>query len=136
MPRITQMNQQAKKEVLSSVAGQHACKPYGRAKWKVGGNIVHVRFRSDPDLDGVSYFYNINPNTLTANFELWICGDSSKYYLIPIDHIRTIYHNPEAYGDSWHQEMRVAHINTLNHKASFSRDGNTLDFAPYFCAKF
>lgn len=58
------------------------------------------------------YKFNINPNTLSADYELWICGSAGVWYLVPIDLIGRIYSDPAAYPDHRHPEIRVVSLNT------------------------
>lgn len=133
------MNDIIKNQVLNRIANGrnwHEIRGAGRAKYSVGKNIVHVRFRSDPKTDGVTYAYNINPNTLTADYEVWICGNADTYYLIPINVIEEIYNDPGAYEDKTHPNLIVADINTVSHKTQHSRLGNSKNLSPYFRSAF
>lgn len=131
-------NQQSKYEVLDKISnGKHWYKAtgQGQSKWYVGNNIIHVRYRSSPKADGWSYAYNINPNTLTSDFEVWICSNSDVYYLMPISVIKKIYYAPEAYVDYHHPDIRVVDINSQTHFALYGRGGKQMDFSSYFRAK-
>lgn len=124
-----------KKQVLDRIANGRSwteAKGVGQAKYRIGSKIIHLRFRSSPKSDGVSYAYNINPNTLSADFEVWICGDAETYYLIPINVIKEIYNDPGAYVDKIHPDLRVADINTHTHRTLHSRLGNSKTFSSYF----
>jgi hypothetical protein len=131
-------NQLMKEKVIRQIADgrswEKAAKHHGREKWLVGEDIVHVRYRSGPVKSGATYAYNINPNTLTADYEVWICGSPECYYLIPMRVIRTIYNHPEAYVDWTYPERRVADINVNNDQCRFAREGKTMDFSSYYCA--
>jgi hypothetical protein len=131
------MNESIKEEVLKQMSGNRPfreARGHGPSKWSIEGKIVHMRFCSKPMPDGATFGYNINPNTLSSDYEVWICGRSEVYYLIPIAVIKKIYADPGAYVDSTHPEMRVAHIHTGTHRATFSTRGSGLDFAAYFRA--
>ncbi len=81
-----------KENVLRQIANSTPCekiKGLGREKWRIGSKIVHARYRKDPiSRRGVRYSYNINPNTLASDFEVWICGSTKIYYFIPIKIIK------------------------------------------------
>ena len=107
----------------------------GPSKWRIGTKIVHVRYRAKPiSAGGVTYSYNINPNTLASDFEVWICGSSDYYYLIPIRVIEAIYNHPAAYPDNTYPGITVADINIDNDQCRYARDGQTMGFSSYFCA--
>ena len=103
-----------------------------KAKYRIAEKTVHVRFRSNPKRDGRTYAYNINPNTLTADFEVWICGDAERYYLLPIARIREIYADPDAYTDYRHPEIRVLDVDTTTHRIMYGHGGKTADGTGYY----
>ena len=129
------MNEKSKEEVLFTIAngrGYQIARSKGPSKWIIGGKfIVHLRFRSSPKADGWTYAYNINPNTLSADFEVWICGSSKIYYLIPMHVLEKIYNDPNTYVDYQHPEIRVIDINTTTHSALYGSGG---DFTSYYCS--
>jgi hypothetical protein len=102
----------------------------------VDGKVFHVRFRSNPKRDGVTYAFNINPNTLRADYEVWICGAANNYYLIPISTIRSLYDDPDTYVDNRHPEIRVADIRCSDHRCLYGKGGKSEDFALYYLATF
>ncbi len=124
--------EQIKKQVLDQIANGRRWYKAGQAKYRIGEKTVHVRFRSDPKSDKVTYAYGINQNTLSADFEIWICGDVNTYYFIPINVIKSIYNDPGAYVDKMHPKIHVADINISTHRTLHSRHGNTEDLSPYF----
>ena len=131
-------NERIKEELLTRIADGRTChiaRGHGPSKWYVGETIVHMRFCSRPKTsDGVTYAYNINPNTLRADYEIWICGEAGVYYCIPTEVMKAIYRNPEGYVDRRHPEIRVAEVDTRTHQALYARGGQHLDFSPYFRA--
>jgi len=80
------------------------------------------------------FSYNINPNTLTADFEVWICGEADSYYLFPTSVMKSIYEDPDAYVDKTHPEIRVAEVDMATHSLLFGRSGKRLDCSGYFRA--
>ena len=126
--------EQIKEQVLNRIAKGEDWHPVGKVKWRVGSYIVHLRYRTNPVADGVTYSYNINPNTLTADFEVWICSNAKTYYLIPIEAIKQIYENPNSYVDSHHPEIRVANIDTRTHRCVYARGAQAMDFSDYYQA--
>jgi len=95
----------------------------GKSKWRIGDRTVHVRWRTSPKAKGIVYSFNINPNTLSADYEVWICGDASRYCLFPVDLMRRIYEDPDSYPDKRHPEIRVAEVDMIfthmNHRSVF-----------------
>jgi len=131
-------NEMLKEEVIHQIAHGKLWEKavgHGQAKWRIGSKIVHVRYRSKPvSGGGVIYSYNINPNTLASDFEVWICGSADVYYFIPIKVLQEIYNHPDAYVDYTHPEIRVADVNIDNDQCRYARDGQTMDFSSYRCA--
>ena len=78
--------------------------------------------------------FNINPNTLRADYEVWIYGhkvDDHEYCLIPIETVRKMYDGPHAYPDRRHRKIRVVSVNVEKHEAVFASGGKALDIARY-----
>lgn len=95
----------------------------GSSKYRIEQNTVHVRFCSKDNRRPTKFKYNINPNTLTADFELWVCGDASTYYLMPVSLMQTIYNDSNAYVDRAHPEIRVVSVDTELDSAIHARGG-------------
>lgn len=121
-----------KEAVLESIAGGTSWRPAGRAKFQLGGRIVHVRFCSSNKSNRTQYKFNINPNTLTADYELWICGGENQYYLIPKRVIQGIYNDPDAYIDHHHPEIRVVSVDLARHEAMYAPEGKSINLERFF----
>ena len=131
-----QSNRVLKENVLSRIAHGKQWKKVGvdrKEKWQVGDKIVHIRYRARPLYGGV-YSYGINPNSLEADYEVWICGDTEKYYLIPTNVIKMIYNHPDAYPDHTNPEIRVPYVHVGTHRCRYSPNGLIFDFSVYYRA--
>ena len=124
----------AKNEVLRRLAGTASIIRLPKTKVKIGNTVIHTRFRSSSKSGGNIWSFNINPNTLTADFELWVCGSSVVYYLIPRTTIERIYNDPAGYPDYAHDGIRVADINSATHMCSYGRNRN-ISLATCFLAR-
>jgi hypothetical protein len=124
-----------KDEILRRVSSGQRWFPVGMAKFKVGNRLIHVRYCSADKSNSVRYKFNINPNSLVSDYELWICGDVDHYYLIPNPLIRDIYADPSAYPDKRHSEIRVVSVNAGSHIATYATGGKFVDLSTFLCAK-
>ena len=127
------MSREVKNQALARIANGRTVRFVGSAKWNIGNQIVHVRFRTSPKSKEI-FSYNINPNTLGADFELWICGGVESYYLFPIAIMKDIYSDPDAYVDRRHPEIRVAEVDTVTHQLLYGCGGKTQNVSKYFRA--
>jgi len=125
------MSEEVKKKVFSRIAGLKSWFSAGRAKIRVGNDIIHVRFCSTNRRAPSRYKFNINPNTLSADYELWICGDPETYYLIPIDVMKKIYSDPNTYQDYLHIGIKVVAIDSDSHLVTYARGSKSLSLKPY-----
>jgi hypothetical protein len=125
------MSEEIKKRVYSTISGSRNWVPSTKAKIKIGQNIVHVRFCSTNLGSPSKYKFNLNPNTLSADFELWICGDQETYYLIPIEIINDIYADPNTYQDYHHAGIKVVSVDTDSNRVAYARGGKSLNLRPY-----
>ena len=119
-----------KSRILQEIAGSRGYVRQGQARYRIGGTIVHIRYKSKAS-HGTAYPYNINPNTLRADYEVWICGDSDGWYVIPMNVIREIYDDPDTYVDRHHPEIRVVTVNAATHDVMYGAGGKRLNLSPY-----
>jgi len=128
-------SEETKRIVLDRISAGEDWGPSGRAKYRKGLHVIHVRFCSTDRFGSPHYKFNINPNTLSADYEVWICGDANTYYLIPIQLMRRIYFDPESYVDSRHPEIRVVSVNAGTNTVTYATGGRTMDITPYLRRK-
>ena len=117
------MSDSEKMKVLKHLAGGGLVTPVGKTKYRVKGSIVHVRFCSANLKAPAKFKFNINPNTLSADYELWVCGSSDCFYLMPIVFLRTIYDNRNTYIDRHHEEIRVVSVDTATDTVTYATEG-------------
>ncbi len=123
--------QMIKDEVLSAISGGSSPAHLGRETYRLGSTTVHARYRaSGPD----NYHFDINPNTLRADFELWICATADHYYLIPMSVIEDMYHQPAAFPDKHHPVIRAVTVNTCAHSVRYASPSISRGLRPYFRA--
>jgi hypothetical protein len=122
-------------EVLSAVAGSQGWSPSGRLKARVGKTNVHVRLRSADRESPGKYRFSISPNALSADYELWICGDARTYYLIPIEVIKEMYSDPNAYQDTHHEEIKVVSVDAQSDKATYAAGAVSMSLKPFASAR-
>ena len=122
---------------LEIIANGTIIKYLTKHRVEINGIVIHCRFvtngtRAD---DEYRYAFNINPNTLTAQYELWVCGTSKWYYLIPIDVIKEIYNDPDVYVNNHPQElMRTMNIVTADDIVIFGKNAKKKEFRQYWNA--
>lgn len=133
-PYMTRTNREEsrliKLKVLASIAPgviPHEC---GRDTYRLGTTTVHSRYCNGTD----KFRFNINPNSLRAQYELWICGVATCWYLIPAAVLRDMHEHPNAYPDARHPEITVVSLDARTHYATYARGGLTLDLRPWFRA--
>tara|TARA_R110000850_G_C9978433_1_gene465724 strand:+ start:1738 stop:2130 length:393 start_codon:yes stop_codon:yes gene_type:complete len=124
-----------KLSALSAVANGASVSPIGKAKYRVGNDTVHVRFCSSSAAASDKYKFNINPNTLSADYELWVCGSATTYYLVPVSVMRDIYDNPNTYEDRHHPGIKVVSVDAASHTVTYATGGVHLSLSSYFCGR-
>jgi hypothetical protein len=128
------MNNADKSAALARVAKGATVFFVGKAKVRIGKSVVHVRYCSSNATAPGKYKFNINPNTLSADYELWVCGSAEVYYLMPISFMRGIYDHPNAYVDRLHPEIRVVSVDTHAHTVTYATGGVNSTLKGYLCA--
>lgn len=89
-----------KETVLNKIADGQQISRLPKSKAKIGDKIFHYRLKSFAANGSDKFPFNINPNTLTADFEVWICGSENTFYTVPIKTIKEIYNDPDTYTNS------------------------------------
>lgn len=128
------MNKAEKKDALAKVAKGATITPAGRAKFRIGKLVVHIRYCSPNASAPEKFRFNVNPNTLSADYELWVCGNATIYYLIPISLMQGIYDNPNSYVDRMHPEIRVVSVDAHSHTVTYATGGVSSSLRGYLCA--
>src|SRR6266850_1170165 len=122
--RTTKAQRQAiKQAVFSMIAPGVMVRKTGREMYSISGKAVHARFCSPGP---GNYKFNVNPNTLRAAYELWICGSSAHWYLLPVELIRQMYTHPTAYPDKHHAEIRTVTLDMHAHRVGYAAPSITL----------
>ena len=103
----------------------------GREMYRFGAVRVHARFCAE---GAGNYRFNINPNTLSADHELWICGQADHWYLIPIQVLQDMYDHPDAYPDRMHPAIRVVTVDASAHSVGYAAPGVKRSLHQYFRA--
>jgi hypothetical protein len=127
------MGPNAKEQVLQHLADGRSVVRLPKAKAKIGQNVIHIRFTAKGKRGGPVWSFGINPNTITADYELWVCGSPGIYYLIPQATVREMYDDPKGYPDKAHKGIRVADVNTKTHECKYARN-RQISLAPCFNA--
>jgi len=80
-----------KYSALAKIANGKPASSIVKSKFRIDDTVVHVRYCSTNMKAPEKYKFNINPNTLLADYEMWICGSATTYYLMPVAFMREIY---------------------------------------------
>ncbi|MGA2334668.1 MAG: hypothetical protein ABSG08_04775 [Terriglobales bacterium] len=126
------LTDQIKERTLDLIAHGRKRILVGRSLWKVDGVVVHVRCVTQRQ-GNKRFRFNLNKNSLGADYELWICG-TSGHYLIPKSVIKTMHEHPFAYPDHTHQGLTVLQVNLKDHLAMYARPGIKQNLQRYFDA--
>ena len=118
-----------KEIVLRNIAGVYGLAKRGKATYSVGDRLVHVRYKS-PSAN-MRFPFNISRTTLKADYELWICGNEKTYYFIPIEIIKNMYYDPDAYHDKRHPNLTVITCSTSDDRVIYAKDGKSINIGQY-----
>lgn len=111
--------------------GVSPTKSHGPSNYIVAGKKVHARFCHTNDRQPHLFKFNINPNSLKADYELWVCGENGLYYLIPTTLMKQVYDDPDTYPDTQHPDIRVVSVDISTDKITYKTGGGKLHIAMY-----
>ena len=123
------VNEPIKETVLRRIAGDKICAFVSGVTWKVGDQKVHVRYATGK---GGRFRFNLNPSTMRADYEVWICRKPERYYLIPHSVVREMHQHYRAYEDRQHPGLTVVSVDVNNHRAQYARGGTRRDLSQCF----
>ena len=105
--------------VLKKISDHEVKRAVAKGTQRIGPHSVHSRFVSWSSSRPGRYPFNINPDSLSADFEVWVCGDEDLWYTLPQKVIKEIYDDPDA---------RVATDRPGHRIVTVDADDNTLDY--------
>lgn len=120
--------------VLRSISKFSPTPVSGRGMFRLGARTVHVRFCSvNADVPD-KFKFNVNSQSLEADFELWICGGSRLWYLLPHSLAHSMYSDPEAYPDRQASRHRVVvSVDSQRDWAGYRRGGGGCSLRTHRC---
>jgi len=127
---------EVKEKVLDFVGDKLDFFRTGRATYDVWSFNVHVRFCSKQLPEKEQYWFNINSNTLRADFEVWICGGQDSFYVMPTEVIRDMYEDPDSIVDSTYPDFRVVTVFVEDHEVLYAKPGVRMKIEKFYCKGF
>ena len=124
MPTIEFYRQQ----VLLRISNGYQPIQEGRVTYSINGLIFHIKGKAG---SGNDYPFNINNAVLGADYEVYICGNSNLFYVIPIDIIRQVHSDPNAMADRHNPGYTIIHIRTDVNELLYAAPAQTIDISSY-----
>ena len=122
-------------DALLKIANGKSIKHKNKSIVEINGISIHCRYASGSGVEEQEkYPFNINPNTLTAQYELWVCATSDWYYIIPIDVIKSIYDDPDTYVNKYPGQELIKTVNVIveNDILRFGKNGKQIQITQYW----
>lgn len=105
----------------------------GRSKYRVGdGATIHVRLHRPIASSSRNFWFDLNPSSLSVDYDIWICGNASMFYVVPQDVIARLYDDPEHYRNKRHPQIHPVHVYVETHEVRFARLGKREQIAKFF----
>lgn len=131
MPETTE-SKRIKLSVLRKVGnGLNPSETSGLSNYRVAEKTIHARFCSVNYRSPKMFKFNINPNTVRADYELWICGDGRLFYLLPTAIMQAIYDDPKGYQDYRHKKIRVVSVDSSKDEITYKAGGGKMYIKRY-----
>lgn len=121
----------AEQIIFNKLANGKTITDLGKHKINIGGIEIHYRLKNFPKANPDKFPFNINPNSLGAKFELFICGNEDCYYLLPVDKIKEMHFHPAAYQDKRYPKITIITIDSTRNKVTYASPSISLDITPY-----
>lgn len=125
-------NQVQKRLALAEIAGGASVMRAGRHKFSVLGRIVHIRFSSGDILNRNRFQFVLYANALNADYELWVCGAATTYYLLPMGVARRIHEESKKYANNRKSEFWTVSIYINRHIVTYGAGQKRMSLRRYF----
>ena len=119
-------NSQWKRRVLAQLLPGAAVSRHHRETFRVGPYLVHTRFKAKAS-NATNFPFNYGSEAFDADFELWVCGDTGVWYLLPSGVLKPMHAHPDAYPDRSRPNLRVLSVDIASDRAAYARGGLTAD---------
>ncbi len=114
--------------VLSALSGGNVTRKIGNVTYEIEGKSYHIKMVTG---NKSKYPFNINNTVLKADFEIYICGSSELYYVIPINVIKMMHEDPAAMPDNTHPGYTVIDVHPNEDKIIYGTHGKSIDISSY-----
>jgi hypothetical protein len=117
-----------KETVLTKIANGQPISWQPKSKAKIGEKVFHYRLKNFAANGSDKFPFNINPNTLTADFEVWICGSENTFFTVPIEIIKEIYNDPDTYTNSNENQgnIKTLTVDSYHNIVKYGRNGKQI----------
>jgi hypothetical protein len=117
-----------REHVVKQIAQSHSYRKIGQVEYVIAGKNFHVKVKSG---NGQKYPFNINPTVLRADYEVVICGNEDRYYVLPQELIKEIHSDPHAMPDKRNPGYTIYDMHPQQNKIVFGTGGRSLDATKY-----
>jgi len=117
-----------RQEVLRRISNGYRPIKQGKVTYSINGFSFHLKVKTGISND---YPFNINDTVLSADYEVYICGDHNLFYIIPIDIIKKVHSDPNAMGDRHHPGYSIIHIMPDVDELLYAAPAQTIDITRY-----
>ena len=117
--------------IFQKLANGKSTYDFGKHKVNVAGKTIHWRKKSFPRKNPSKFPFNINPNSLSADYELFICGDEKNYFLLPKELVKMMNSHPNAYPDRRNPGYTIITIDIRYSEAVYASPSIALNLMSY-----
>jgi hypothetical protein len=127
-------NREAKLQLLGRLGEGDPRRLRGET-YELDGYSVHARYCATTPGRKSHFSFNINQTSLAADYELWLCGDTDVWYLLPAEDLRRIYEDPDAYVAADNPTHRVVEVLLDRDELGYAKGGRKADISEFRSAR-
>lgn len=117
-----------RQNVLSAISSGLTATKIGKVTYEIQGQRYHIKMVTG---NKDKYPFNINKTVLASDYEVYICGSSDVYYVIPIDVIRMMHEDPSAMPDNTHPGYTIIDVHPDKNSINYGTHGKSVNIKPY-----
>lgn len=122
-----------RKKVLDKIADDDEYRQIGRVSYDIAGKIFHIKVVTGKKKN---YPFNINKTVLKADYEVYVCGTSELFFVIPISIVKKMHEDPNAMPDYRNKDYTVVVVKPLENKITYATKGKAINIGIYRNATF
>jgi hypothetical protein len=119
---------QHREKVLAKIATGNNPRKIGGVSYDIAGKTFHIKVVTGKKK---KYPFNINDTVLKADYEVYVCGTSDLFFVVPISIVKMMHEDPNSMPDYTYPGYTVVDVHPMENKIIYGTKGKAIDIGMY-----